>query len=273
MSEKPSFNPEEESQKPPEIQTVPVPQQNPEELAAGQAHLQAVAEQAQNQGEADLAEVRKTISAMPDREEQNPDLPVDKNIQKLIHDLGENNHLIIHQTASDTADNILNANYFGINGLEGTALPASAEDIVRTFEQLDRNYRGQGAEYGTTHKNANAAVIMAIPRSVAENIASVRGRYSFSELDEYLSDLTAQGKLAQMGLPNSFIWGAYYNGDLKFNPNFAPSLENPPPANTESHQVRMSDAASAPDRSGHHPSGVDYNPDGNQAPEDLKIVQ
>jgi hypothetical protein len=127
-------------------------------------------------------------------------------------------YLIVHQTAGDTAQNIVTSGDYFHGPLNGTALMQSPETIMSVLPELDSD----NPTYGTTHKGADGAVVMAFPRSIIDKqiedgvIPKVQG---MNTIDDTLIDLYSSGLLDEIGLPNNLIVGHYSGGKFNLNPN------------------------------------------------------
>lgn len=156
----------------------------------------------------------------------------DSEIRREIEALGKDNHLLVHQTAADSAASIMMSDYFGVPTLDETAKITEPENVISNLKQVDSNFdrfagrTEAGADYGHTHKDAHAAVIMAIPKAITDDIidSSSTGKFEIRAIDEYLLDRVSEGKQGMIGLPNQFIFGYYYDRNLVKNPNFDPTF-------------------------------------------------
>jgi len=90
---------------------------------------------------------------------------------------------------------------------------SSTESIVDILPELDKDQRTK-----LTHKGANSAVIMTYPK---ESLAG-QTHHVLDTIDNQLIDLFAEGKISEVGLPNSQIFGYYHQGRFYKNSNFKP---------------------------------------------------
>ena len=150
---------------------------------------------------------------VPNQEITNPD-----QIRETLDRIYSQFYLIMHQTAGDTAQNIVTSGGYFRGPLDGTTLMQSPETIMNVLPELDSD----NPTYGTTHKGADGAVIMAFPRSIIDKqikdgvIPKVQG---MSTIDDTLVDLYSNGLLEEYGLPNNLIVGSYTGGKFHLNPN------------------------------------------------------
>ena len=134
--------------------------------------------------------------------------------------------LVAHQTASDTAMNIIQSQGLGaVNGLNGTALYSSGPKLAELVRRMMKAFQARDAgdlegwqqnATGLSHRGSDAVVVAAVPRQAA-------GR-GLSNLDDYLSDLVDQGRLPSIQIPNQYIVG-FWNletGEFKANGKFRP---------------------------------------------------
>jgi hypothetical protein len=126
--------------------------------------------------------------------------------------LSANYQLIAHQTFNDSAASIMKTG-FGKNGLQGTALLVSPQQIIQTASTMF------GIGQTSIHKGSNSLVVFAFPRQIMQQY-NIR---DMLDIDDHLTELNSQGKIPIIGLPQQYIVGYFYNGQFfangKFNPD------------------------------------------------------
>jgi hypothetical protein len=145
-------------------------------------------------------------------EKENLNIETLEQLKSELEKLYEDNLLIAHQTWNHSAQKIQTDEYFSHDGLEGTALALTVEDIMQVAPELDKPVSERTI---LTHKGADSLVIMTFPRQLLDGL-----KKRLKSVDEYLIDLVADGKIKQYGLPTSNVLGYYCEGKFHKNPNY-----------------------------------------------------
>ncbi len=148
-------------------------------------------------------------------------------IHRMLTEQHASNFLFLHQTRAETADQIVDkAEYFTTGtGIEGTVAFMDPDQIARVLPELDKEQQDRVL---LTHKGADGAVIAVFPRAVIDHeIAegSISKMQGPGTVDDILADKVGAGELAQIGLPNNFLYGSYHDAVLRLNPNYNPVFE------------------------------------------------
>lgn len=93
--------------------------------------------------------------------------------------------------------------------------------------ELDK--RPEERHFGSTHKGADAVVIIAFPKEELEEYFKEKGypleKVRLDKIDDVLIDLYQEGRISQYGMPNRFVCGYYHKGKFLKNIKYNPSLE------------------------------------------------
>ena len=132
--------------------------------------------------------------------------------------------LLAHQTAQDTAKNIVGNRQSGFKSPHGSSLFVNSQQITQTVQTMNQaqsagesdDFEKQRQLSGGIHKGSNAVLIMAIPK-----VAAQKGTQG---LEDILADLAyGQQKISDLEVPNNYIVGAWMSdGTFAANGQFQP---------------------------------------------------
>jgi hypothetical protein len=148
-------------------------------------------------------------------------------LDNLLKELYSENELVVHQTWHDSAEDIMNADFFsGGPGITGTALLSNPERIIDLLPELDKP---SAERQKLTHKGADSMVIMTFSKKLLrEKIAAGSMEKGVGLIDEVLwdkfGDKFEAGEIKNVGIPNSNVLGYYFDKKFRENPNYDPKF-------------------------------------------------
>ncbi len=200
-----------------------LPPPPPEIDAFGLNTSPATAEAPDNQNQKEAKLDQENLSERPPlTEKEIANLEHLRDLEEILaalKNLNQDYHLIVHQTASDTARRIMvGQQFFSQRGLQGTAIMDSPENIAKTLPELDKP---SSSRQILTHKGADGMLIMAFPKKITVPWT----KRNLDHIDGFLSNQLSEKKIPYYGLPPEAIYGYYTKGELVKNPKFGPKFE------------------------------------------------